>query len=125
MLVDATVVADLEAGRIEETDARTLAKAGAHIGAQRQQGAGYPLDKPPIADQAWKSTLPLSVYLLQIVGFEVAVGGLMEANQNRHDFAEAQTPRAMALSQSISQQLLLPDRFKLLAEIIDGAQQVF
>jgi hypothetical protein len=39
--------------------------------------------------------------------------------------AEAQAAGSIALSQSIAQQLVVPLRFKLLAEIIDRAEQVF
>jgi hypothetical protein len=49
----------------------------------------------------------------------------MEADENGHDFAEAETAGAMAASQTIAEQLLLKERFKLLAEVIDGAEQVF
>jgi len=123
MLVDAAVVANVEAGRIEETDACASAKATTQIGTQRQQGARYPLNKAPIADQAWKSTLPLSLHFIPLVGFKGAIGGLMEANHNCHDFAEAQTTRPLSVSQSIVEQLAVPLRFKLLAKIIDPAQK--
>jgi hypothetical protein len=49
----------------------------------------------------------------------------MAANHNRHDFAQAQTARSLPLSKSIAKQLVVPYRFKLLAEIIDGAEEVF
>lgn len=125
MLADATVVADLEAGRIQETDACAGAETGTQIGTQRQQGTGYPLDKAPIAHQTWKGILPLGLPLFKVVGFEITVGGLMEANQNCHDFAQAQTARSLPVSKSIAKQLVVPYRFKLLAEIIDGAEEVF
>ena len=98
VLLNPTVMADLEAGRIEEANARARSKTGTQIGTQWQQGAREPINKATIADQTWKSTVPVRLYLLVVVGFEVAVGRLMEANQNRHDFAEAQAPVSLATS---------------------------
>jgi hypothetical protein len=125
VLLDAAVVTDLETGRIEETNACAMTEATTEIGTQRQQGTGYPLNKAPIADQAWKCTLPLHLHLLLIVGFEVAVARLMKPNQYRHDFAEAQTPASMAMSEPTARQLLVPHWFKRLAEVVNAAEQFF
>lgn len=78
-----------------------------------------------VADQSWKCASPLQLHLLDVVGFEIAVAGLVEANENGHDFAQRQTSSSIAVNESIAEQLLVPEGFKLLAEIIDGAEQVF
>jgi hypothetical protein len=44
---------------------------------------------------------------------------LVKANQNRHDFAQAQATFASPFLQTTGESLLLPDRFKALAEVID------
>jgi hypothetical protein len=49
----------------------------------------------------------------------------MEGNQDRHDFAQTEAAATMALKETIAEQLLLPERFKLLAEIIHRAKEVF
>jgi len=65
------------------------------------------------------------VYQLLVVGFEVAIVGLMKPNQNRHDLAQAQTARSSASLQAVTQQLAFPLRFKRLAKVIDAAKQFF
>ncbi len=49
----------------------------------------------------------------------------MEGNQDRHDFAQAEAAATIALRETITEQLLLPERFKLWAEIIHGVKEVF
>ncbi len=78
-----------------------------------------------VADPSRKGTIPLQADLLLVIGFEVTVVGLMEPDQNRHDFTEAQAAGPFALLQAIAQQLTFPLRFKGLAEVIDVTEQVF
>jgi hypothetical protein len=63
--------------------------------------------------------------MIQVVVLEGAIVLLVKANQNRHDFAQAQAAITVALLQTTAEQLPLPDRFKALAEVIDGAEQFF
>lgn len=49
----------------------------------------------------------------------------MERNQNRHDFTQTHTSMPLAVSQRVTKQLVLPLRFKPLAEVIDGAKHFF
>ena len=64
-------------------------------------------------------------HLIEVVGFEVAVVALVEANQDRHDFAQAERPLALTRFQVVTQQLAVPDGFKHLAKVIDMAEQFF
>ena len=102
VLRDATVVTNFETGGIKKTDACTVAEARTEIGTQGQQGAGYSLNKTPVANQAWKGRAPVSVYLLGVVSFEIAIGRLVEADENRHNFAQTQTAPSTTMSESIA-----------------------
>ena len=56
---------------------------------------------------------------------EGAVVTLVETNQNRHLFAQAQRPLPLARLQAVTEQLTLPERFEGLAEVIDVAEEFF
>nr|WP_164929049.1 hypothetical protein [Gloeobacter violaceus] len=49
----------------------------------------------------------------------------MKGNQNRQDFAEAESAWPSPVSQAIVEQLLLPERLEALAEVIDMAKERF
>lgn len=51
MLMDATIVADLEARRVDQADAHIPAKIEFEVGTQRQQHRRHPTDKTLIANQ--------------------------------------------------------------------------
>jgi len=48
-----------------------------------------------------------------------------KGESDRHDFAEAQAALPIASLQATTKQLLLPEGFKALAKVIDGAKQLF
>ncbi len=125
MLRDATIVTDFECSGIHKADAATLAKTRAQVSTHRHERVRNPFNKALIAYQLWKRICPVDLYFLLVIGFEIAVARLMKPNQNRHDFAQTQVAAAIANLESKSQQLLFPLRFKGLAKIIDGAEQVF
>jgi hypothetical protein len=56
---------------------------------------------------------------------EVAIGLLMEADQDCHNLTQTQTPNTIAAFDAVAQPQSLPLRFKHLAEIIDFAEQSF
>jgi hypothetical protein len=68
---------------------------------------------------------PLGLDFGLIVGFEVAITGLMKGNQNGDDLTQTKTPKSMAQFESTAQKLLLPAWFKLLRKIIDSAEEFF
>ncbi|MCP5198123.1 MAG: hypothetical protein H6974_15315 [Gammaproteobacteria bacterium] len=51
--------------------------------------------------------------------------GLMEVDQNRHDFAEGQTTGTPPLASAVRQELTMPGGQEPLAELIDVTEQVF
>ena len=61
----------------------------------------------------------------QVKGFEIAVLGLMEIDQNRHDLAEGQPRGPPPLARAIGQQLAMPGGQEQPAEIINVAKEVF
>jgi len=61
----------------------------------------------------------------QVKGFEVALLGLMEIDQNRHDLAEGQPRGTLPLARAAGQELAMPGGQEQPAEIIDVAVQVF
>jgi hypothetical protein len=63
--------------------------------------------------------------MIQVVVLEGAIVLLVESNQNRHNFAQAQAALTIALLESMTKQLPLPNGFKLSAEVIDTAEQLF
>ncbi len=63
--------------------------------------------------------------MLGVEVLERSIVLLVKANQNRHDFAHAQPARPIALVQAMREQLLMPDGFKVLAEIIDATEEFF
>jgi hypothetical protein len=81
--------------------------------------------KRSLADEPGKRLCPLALHFLLIVSFEVAVARLVKADQNRHDFTQAQAPVSVALLKSKSYQLLLPLLLKGSAKVIDTAEQFF
>jgi len=125
VLLDATVVTNFEAGRVDKADAATATEAGAQISAQRQQGRRHPTDKALIADQSRKSGTPVATDVFEIVVLERAIPLLMKPNQNRQDLAETKLPRAKARLQRMAQQLQLPLRLKSLAKFIDAVKEFF
>jgi len=125
MLLDAAIVTDFERCLVHKTDAATLAETRAQISAQRHQRVWNPFDEALIANEPRKRLCPFGLHFRLIISFEVAVTRLMEGNQKRHDLAQAQAARSVPALESTSQKLLFPLTFKALAEIIDGAEQVF
>ncbi|GAX42736.1 hypothetical protein NIES4075_37390 [Tolypothrix sp. NIES-4075] len=87
MLINSAIVTDFETGRIQKTDARTGAKAGAQISTQWQQCTGHPFYKAMVADQTGEVCLPLNLYFILEVSFEIPVTRLMKADHNRHNLA--------------------------------------
>jgi hypothetical protein len=56
---------------------------------------------------------------------EVAIAGLVESHQNRHNLAQAQAAPPHSPVRTTIEQTALPPRVELLAEVIDVAKQVF
>ncbi len=69
--------------------------------------------------------LPLSLDVIQVVGFEIPVARLMTPNQNGHDFTQPQAPFTLSDLSVVFKTLSLPLRFKDLTEIIDGTEEFF
>jgi len=57
--------------------------------------------------------------VFRVIGFEVAIVGLVESNQDGHNFTNGQGTLALALFQPASEQVTLPVGQKCFAKIID------
>jgi len=123
--VNAAVVAHHQGRRIDEGDPGVLAPAGVKIDAQRHQGGGNQRHETIITQQVGKLASAVPTQVPQVKGFEVAVLGLMEIDQNRHDLAKGQSRGSLPLARAVRQELAMPSREKLPAEIIDVAKEVF
>jgi hypothetical protein len=67
----------------------------------------------------------VTLHQLLVISFEIAVARLMEPNQNRHNFAQAQAANPSSSLQPVAQQLAFPLRFKGLTKVIDAAKEFF
>lgn len=63
--------------------------------------------------------------MLEVVGLEVSIPLLVKRHENRQDFAEAQGPRTLAVTDPLAYEMVLPLRFKDLAEVINVAKKFF
>ena len=122
MLVDPSIIADGNEGRIHKTDPGTRPKATEQIQTQPAQQAWHSLHKPSIADEMWKLSLQIHLHMLLILGFEVSVLALMKVDHNRQRFTVTQSPSSLASVPPITQQ---PSNLLFrhaLAEIIDSTE---
>jgi len=103
MLADAFVVTDLEAGRIDEADARTTPETSAQISTERNQRRGQPVDKALVAHPFGEGARPILTHLLGVVPLEMTVALLMERNQDGQDFAQTHAARTLARFYTASQ----------------------
>ena len=123
--VDAAIVADHQRGRVDEGDPGVLAPAGVQVDAHRHQGGGDQCHKPAIAQQVGKLPPTVPAQMQQVKRLEVAVLGLMEIDQNRHDLAEGQPRGPPALARAVRQEWAMPGREEQPAEIINVAKKLF
>ena len=86
--VNAAVVARHQGGGIDEGQAGVLAPAGVQENAHGHQGRRNQRHKSSITQQVGKLAPTVPAQLQQVERLEVAVLGLMEIDQNRHDLAE-------------------------------------
>lgn len=118
-------MADGNFTRINEANPRTLTKAALEVGTEGNEGRGHPLDKAPIADQTGELLSPITANMVLIEVLEVAIVRRVEGYHQGHDFAQAQSARALTTLETLAEQLSLPLGFKFLAEVIDMVEQVF
>ena len=70
--LDPQVVADLDRGRVNERNARTLAKSRVQESRQRQDDLALQLDEPPVADQVREFSPQMLADVLRVIGLEIA-----------------------------------------------------
>ena len=87
MLMDPGIVAHRKGSGVDEADTATLAQLRMQVGHQRNQDGGHQLDKARIAHQRWKLAAQMTMYILDVRGFERAIVRLMKQNDNGHDLA--------------------------------------
>jgi hypothetical protein len=63
--------------------------------------------------------------MLQVISLKRSVGLLVEAHQDRHDFAQVQGTGSLTPLHSLAQQRFSPLGFKRWAEIVDIPEQCF
>ena len=78
-----------------------------------------------ITDQPREGIFPVLADMVEIISLEVAVVLLVESNQDGHHFTQAQGTFALPSLDPLPQQRLSPLGFKLLADIVDFAEQLF
>jgi hypothetical protein len=76
-----------------------------------------------IADQVRKIPTQVRQNVLSIERFEIPIMGLMEVNQNGHDFTPRELPSPVTLDLACLEQGLIPGRSKGLPKIIDMTKQ--
>jgi len=95
-------MANFQASGVNETDAGTTAKTALQVAAQWKQTRGRPLNKSVVAHEGWECLFPILTDLMNVVGFEVSIVALMEANQDGHDFAQRERWRSLSERESLS-----------------------
>mgnify|MGYP001791705107 CR=1 FL=1 len=125
MLANAFVVTDLEASRIDETDARTTPEASTQVSAKRNESGGEPFDEALVTHPIWKGARPVLAYLFRVVPLEVPVAFLVKRNQDGQNLAQTHAARTLPRFYVAFQELLLPARFKFSAEIVYFPKQSF
>jgi hypothetical protein len=86
MGVDASVVTDGKGGGVDKADASAATHEGVQIGHQRNEDRGHQLDEARIAHQGGKLAAQMTVDILGVIGFERAIVGLLEQDDNGHHF---------------------------------------
>src|SRR6266566_5138643 len=85
VLVNARITADGKRGGVYEADAGATPQLGMQIGQQRDKHGGHQLDKALIAHQCWKLAAQMALHIFSVIGFERAIMGLLEQDDNGHD----------------------------------------
>src|SRR5512144_2206467 len=100
MAVDAAVMAHHQGGGVDKRHSGRLPCPGLKVDAQGNQDGGDHGHQPVITEPVRKGISQVLTDLEQVVGFEVAVVGLMKMDQDRHEFAQRQaaTPEAVTLA---------------------------
>ncbi len=62
-----------------------------------------------VTDSTWKLGAPEFQHMMEIVGFEISVMGLMKGNQNGHDLADSQGTGSPMLLLSADELLAFPN----------------
>lgn len=114
---------DGNGSRVHEGEACTGARARPQVSAERDQNGGDEVYKAGVTHEAWKCRAPVPADFLEIERFEVAIMGGMKRDEDCHEFAQAELPRAYALPDPVSDQLLWPPRLKAQTKVIDMTEQ--
>jgi len=122
---NALIAANLDTGAVNEADACAPAETSAQISAQWNEGGGKPFNETTVANQSRKSVAPEKTNVVEIEIFESAVALLMKSDQDGHDFAQGEGARALTLREGVGKELLMPERLKSLAKIVDVAKESF
>ena len=125
MLADATVMADLQASGIHETDTATGAETAFEIDAQGNQSRRDPIDEALIADQTGEGIRPILSNVSLVIPFEGAIALVVKSNQQCQDLAQAQLSRAMAPFDATVEQLAIPLGLECSTEVIYVPKQSF
>jgi len=80
------------------------------------------LHKTSIADQVGKLCSPMLANVFRVIGFEVAIVGLVESNQDGQVFIDGQGTSPLALFQPTGEQVTVPVGYKCFAKIIDSTE---
>ncbi len=89
VLGDAGVLADAEAGRVDETDPGTAAQLGAQVDRQWEHDAGHELDEALVIYEVRELGAQVCLDMLGIEALGAALTRLLEEDQERHDLAGA------------------------------------
>src|ERR1700710_354555 len=73
VLVDTSLLAADQEGRVDEADARAATKQAEQVGTQSREDTRHELDKAGIAHQVWKFGSEMHLNMLRVIGFEGSV----------------------------------------------------
>lgn len=119
MAADAGSLAHQQRRRVDETDSGTLTLLGLEISGQRNQVIGHHFHHPGIAQQTGKFLAERDMDILEVIVFKRVVTGLVEVNQEGHDFTGMHLIRMMPWALAMREQSPLPFLAVVLPKIID------
>lgn len=124
MGMDARVVADAQAGGVDEADAGTRSQWGLQVHRERHEHAREQFDEAGVADQLRELAPQMDLDVLGVERLERAVLGLLKEDGDGHEFTRMHPscPAPMALGGRCL--LLRPPGLKALPKRIDRAKQV-
>jgi hypothetical protein len=123
MVLDAAVVTDHQLGRIDKREAVTAPATGLQLGPERDQDGGDQFYEALGTDQVRKLRPPVFAHLRGGEGFEIPGMGVVELDENGHEFTCPQLSGPLVLDLACLEQGLVPGGSKGLPKISDRTKE--